>query len=105
MPNAKTAGNAQVTPGNEADLGNHDLRLQSDFDVLRYTAGQVEDLIELVRDRCDALEKRIGHVDDLVHQVDQRVTAIHADLEKYKPLLEKYSALQSMFKPKGPRRG
>lgn len=103
MPPSKTEGNAPAAASNEVVIP-EETEL-TDAKLLSYIAGQVEDLIELVRDRCDGLEKHLEHLDGLAHQVDQRVAQIHADLEKYRPLLEKYSALQGFFKPKGQRHG
>lgn len=98
MPQSKTEGNAAETAGNELVIP-EETEL-TDAKLLSYIAGQAEDLIELVRDRCDGIEKRLGHLDGFAHEVAQKVDAIHADLEKYRPLLEKYSALQGFFKPK-----
>lgn len=99
MPPSKTEGNAPAAASNEVVIP-EETEL-TDAKLLSYIAGQVEDLIELVRDRCDGLEKRIEHLDIRAHEIAQKVDAIHADLEKYRPLLEKYSALQGFFKPKG----
>lgn len=103
MPQQKTEGNAPAAASNEVVIP-EETEL-TDAKLLSYIAGQVEDLIELVRDRCDGLEKRLAHLDGFAHEIAQKVDAIHADLEKYRPLLEKYSALQGFFKPKGQRHG
>lgn len=81
MTTVKTEGNAPETAGNA----------MSDGEVLRYAAGQVEDLIELVSTRLDALEKCLDHLDGLAHQVSQKVDIIHAELERFRPVIDRYA--------------
>lgn len=78
MTPQETKGNVQDTLSNVT---------MTDAAVLRYTADQVEALIET----CEGLGKRIDHVDEVAHQVDQKVTAITETLEKYRPLLERFA--------------
>lgn len=50
-----------------------------------------EALLRHIATRVDELARRLDHADVMAHEIDQKVTALTATLDLYRPLLDRFA--------------